>query len=130
MDLVGKKIKGFKFENRHRPGYALQMDNYIGKVGTIIRQDKSATGHKFVEVRFSDGKSWNYITDEIEKHLVGGIDIIPLISNPVTIEVSDDNKNWYKAEVLIQLPEGDYVTTDLIRWKFGREIQKDEKKTV
>ena len=123
MDLIGKKIKGFRFRNSGRPSYASSMNSYIGKEGVIIREDTSTSGIKFVEVRFSDGCCWNYITDGIEKHLVGCIDLIPLISNPVNIEVSDDNETWYKAEVLIQLPEGDYVTTDLIRWKFGREIQ-------
>jgi hypothetical protein len=125
MDLIGKKIRGFRFETTaQRPGYsAKDMDKYIGRVGIIIRQGISVTRTPYVEVKFPDGKTYNYKLDEIEKHLVGSLSDIPVIGKPVTIEVSDDNETWYKAEVLIQLSDGDYVTTDLIRWKFGREIQ-------
>jgi hypothetical protein len=130
-ELIGRKVRGFRFETTaERPGYSKDMDKYIGMLGEIITQGVSVTKTPYVEVKFPDGKTWNYKLDQIEKHLVDYLPNIPVISDSVNIEVSDDNETWYKAEVLIQLSDGDYVTTDLIRWKLGREIQEDEKKTV
>jgi hypothetical protein len=94
------------------------MVDYIGMIGEII-----SSHNKVIAVRFPDGELWNYPLDEAEEHLITNLSQVPVIKDSVTIEVSDDNETWYKAEVLMQLSDGDYVTTDLIRWKLGREIQ-------
>lgn len=61
-DLVGKKVKGFKFEGDYVP----QMDRHIGEVGEIISINlKRST----VRVEFNK-TSWKYPADQIEKHLV------------------------------------------------------------
>ena len=61
-DLVGKKVRGFKFEGDYVP----QMDKHIGEVGKIISVKLSK---KTVRVEFTNG-SWCYPADQIEKHLV------------------------------------------------------------
>lgn len=37
-DLIGRKVRGFKFEDKKHNGLAYNqaMDNYIGKIGKII----------------------------------------------------------------------------------------------
>lgn len=61
-DLVGKKVRGFKFEGDYVP----QMDRHIGEVGEIISVNlKRST----VRVEFNK-TSWKYPIDQIEEHLV------------------------------------------------------------
>lgn len=61
-DLIGKKVKGFKFEG----DYSSKMNRYIGEVGEIINVNLAET---IVRVEFTNG-SWCYPADQIEKHLV------------------------------------------------------------
>ena len=61
-DLIGKKVRGFKFEGDYVP----QMDKHIGEVGEIISVSVSL---KRVRVQFNKS-IWRYPADQIEKHLV------------------------------------------------------------
>ena len=62
IGLIGKKVKGFKFEG----DYASKMNKHIGKIGEIISVNLKKT---IVRVEFTTG-SWCYPADQIEKHLV------------------------------------------------------------
>lgn len=65
-DLIGKKIKGFKFKfNSKNITYDKQMDNYIGKIGVIINGNDSK-----VFVKFDDKTCWTYPLPEALKHIV------------------------------------------------------------
>lgn len=60
-NLIGRKVKGFKFEHRW---YAPAMDKQIGKIGEIIKIDGD-----WVLVKIK-GNTWFYPLDQIEAHLV------------------------------------------------------------
>ncbi len=62
-DILGKKAKGFKFTGY--PVYTPNMQEYIGKIGTI-----KASYSNVCSIIFSDGNSWAYPYPEILKHLV------------------------------------------------------------
>ena len=59
-NLIGRKIKGFKFED----GYNSEMDNHIGEIGTITHVRRS-----YCRVQFENGFCY-YPTDQIEQHLI------------------------------------------------------------
>jgi len=61
--LIGKKVKGFKFE---KLWYLQKMDNYIGKIGTIKQYDKN---EDWCIVEF-DEDGFAYPANQIEAHLV------------------------------------------------------------
>ena len=61
-DLVGKKVRGFKFEG----DYSSKMNKHIGEVGEIISVSAVL---KRVRIEFATA-SWSYPADQIEKHLV------------------------------------------------------------
>jgi hypothetical protein len=120
MDLIGRKVYGFKFSDNLKDSYNNEMDQYIGKVGVITEINIIGT---HVKITFDNYEHWFYPLDQVKEHLVPWNFGIAIIKNSVIIEVSDDGKRWYIAEVIAQLPDGDYVTTDLIRWKLGRELK-------
>jgi hypothetical protein len=65
-NYVGKKIKGFKFEDwTNSVPWNEDMAVYIGEVGLILEQHSS-----FVMVEFDDDKTWGYPISLIEEHLV------------------------------------------------------------
>lgn len=68
-ELIGRKVKGFAFEQNSYPtlGYYNQMDDCIGKIGTII----SYTGLKLnsYAIKFGD-QTWDYPASLIEQHLI------------------------------------------------------------
>ena len=63
--MIGKKIRGFKFDSRPNFGYPISMNKYIGKIGTIIELGNSDT----YKVEFDDD-SWYYPKDLCLQHLV------------------------------------------------------------
>jgi hypothetical protein len=63
--LIGRKVKGFKFET-NAPVYQSDMDNYIGEVGVIEEYVEENISFK---VRFKDNY-WHYPASLIEQHLV------------------------------------------------------------
>ena len=56
--FVGRKCKGFKFENTL--GFPPEMNEYIGKVGTIERYNQCINTYT---IQFHDDY-WNYPADE------------------------------------------------------------------
>jgi hypothetical protein len=126
MELIGKKVKGFKFDKNHSTVtyMARSMDKYIGQVGIIT--DQCSTD---ITIKFDDGKSWCYPIEEVKDHLLDILEEIPVITQGIILEVSDDEETWFKAEVIIVLNEV-FITKDLIQWKYARNIQENEKKTV
>lgn len=65
-ELIGRKVRGFKFEPSSFLGYNHEMNNYIGKEGVICYYDLY---NKSYRVNF-DEEHWFYPDSEIEKHLV------------------------------------------------------------
>jgi hypothetical protein len=67
-DLIGKKVKGFKFKDRAYSNlhYSQDMDKYIGKVGVIETYKENSDSYL---VKFDDD-SWEYPAALIEKYLV------------------------------------------------------------
>jgi len=67
-DLIGKKVRGFKFEGIAFSFSSPSMNKHIGEIGTITRHEKHLSGYV---VKFdSSPHSWMYPADQIEKHLV------------------------------------------------------------
>lgn len=64
--LVGRKVRGFKFEDTESIGYVPGMDDYIGKIGTITEQDNEGD----CIVLFEGGDKFYYPASEIKNHLV------------------------------------------------------------
>ena len=62
-DLLGKEIRGFKFNGG--PGYVPAMNNYIDIVGTIKYVSSDS-----VSVKFPNHDTWSYPLSEIHDHLV------------------------------------------------------------
>lgn len=102
--LIGRKIKGFKFEDAiyNALRYDDQMDEYIGQIGTI------ETHYTFTEqigVRFDNNRFWAYPASLIEEHLIP----------------EEDNEQWVtpesilRAEYIVAMerePKDNWVTLD------------------
>lgn len=64
VSLVGRQAKGFEFSGS--PTYIPNsMSKYDGVLGKIVYADGN-----IVQIRFPDGKSWNYPYAQILDHLV------------------------------------------------------------
>jgi len=130
--LIGKKVKGFKFDYSKECSYNNNMDSYIGKVGIIHSKNRD---YECYSVLFDNAKKeWSYPADQIEAHLVE--DEIPTLTDGVMMLVSDDNKTWYEREVVLKSNEGFYVkgliTSSLVFWKYAKPIEptKEEQLTA
>lgn len=64
--LIGRKVRGFKFESNQNVGYSKLLDNQIGKVGVI----KKIYDDNTVRVLFEGIINFYYPADQIEDHLV------------------------------------------------------------
>jgi len=127
--LIGKKVKGFKFEDFY---YQSNMDKYIGKIG-IIQEFNAIT----VRIDFND-ISFYYPADQIEAHLVE--DEIPTLSDGVMMLVSDDGKQWDERKVVLKsnkgLNKGFYVegilTSSLVFFRYAKPLEptKEEQLTA
>ena len=67
--LIGRKVRGFKFEESF---FIQKMNNYIGKIGII---KEYLISDKWFIIKFEDSESFYYPADQIEAHLV--VDEIP-----------------------------------------------------
>jgi hypothetical protein len=131
--LIGKKVKGFKFEDSKYNGLSFQneMDNYIGKVGIIDNYNKN---NNRCRVEFDD-VCWHYPAELIEQHLVEEtpLDDLPIIGDGVLMEVSDDEEDWYKAEVYCKIKDTFIAylkANDTInQWQYARPITSKTKIT-
>jgi len=92
--LIGRKVKGFKFESEKGFSYLKSMDNYIEKEGIIkIYNDI----YNCFVVSFKDN-CYSYPADQIEAHLVE--DEIPTLSDGVMMLVSFNNIDWFERKVI------------------------------
>lgn len=64
-NLIGKKVRGFKFTTSSELAYTSSMDGYEECAGEIIGVNEVS-----VKVQFEDGRYYWYPLDQIEQHLV------------------------------------------------------------
>ena len=114
-NLVGKKIKGFRFEPTSRRSYVSSMDEHIGEIGVITSQ-----GEEVVTVKFKKDW-WYYPLPEALEHIIQDKPIVPELGEGILMEVSDGGKLWRTKKVLGS-SNGLFVT-DPILWKHARPIQ-------
>lgn len=127
-ELIGKKVKGFKFESNENLVYYRYMGKYIGKIGYVTKKYDDGT----CRIDFG-GNYFFYPIDQIEDHLVeeetkphsfcetpeekctmnycddNGCqnrkrvlveeNEIPTLTDGFMMLVSDDNENWEKIKV-------------------------------
>jgi hypothetical protein len=123
MNLIGQEVKGFYYDPLIFGPKSIRnplMDEHIGQIGTIIGVNQNYKNN--IIIQFNNGK-WIYPKHLIFENLVDPLSMISKLTGYITIEVSNDNKNWCRAEIIVQLSNGDYLTTDLVKWKFGRKIE-------
>jgi hypothetical protein len=94
-DLIGKKVKGFKFEDRLSLSCVSSMTRYIDKIGVITLY---LDYNESYMVEFDGGKQYQYPADQIEAHLVDEWVV------GEEYEFSDGGI-WYKRKLLAVLPE-------------------------
>lgn len=87
--LIGRKVRGFKFETTKYCSYVKGMDKYVGKIGKIGIIDEYRPVSKNFKVEFEDGEYWGYPADQIEAHLV--VDEIPTFTK-------EDLRTAYKTK--------------------------------
>lgn len=122
-DLIGKKVKGFKFEDRSGLYHTKPMDEYIGKVGKIIKYLERYNSYR---VQFKD-EFCHYPAELIESHLVDEWVI------GEEYEFSFGNGTWEKSELLAILPKSfkrryvcKYSEDDTINFSHIRSIENRE----
>ena len=92
-ELIGKKIKGFKFEDgTNGINYVVAMDNYIGKIGVIIDVDNTC-----VEVKF-DNVSWIYPLPEALNHIVEEHDLNNTVIKVLNEEHGKQVIRWWQEQ--------------------------------
>ena len=116
-NLIGKKIKGFKFEGRSDYSYARSMDKHIGEIGVITNQDKEAVTVKFKE------DWWNYLLPEALEHIIQDEPIVPELGEGVLMEVSHDGENWFNQYIIAKYKEMYYISNLLVSYTHARPIQ-------
>jgi hypothetical protein len=120
-ELIGRTIKGFAFGNRVYDdlAYNSKMNNYIGKIGTIL-DIRGIKSNRYV-VKFEDGKTWLYPVELIESHLCHPF---PTINTSTPMLCSDNEEQWIQDEILCQLPDNTYLSKDLYTWTFVKPLNK------
>lgn len=118
--LIGKKVKGFKFEGRKGCTFNANMIDVVGLEGHIEIYERELNTFKVI---FSDMISWHYPADQIEAHLVENE--IPTLSDGVMMLVSDDGENWEKHNVIGQKNELFYAWVDnmLVYFKYAKPLE-------
>tara|TARA_R110001599_G_scaffold42455_5_gene127831 strand:+ start:72 stop:533 length:462 start_codon:yes stop_codon:yes gene_type:complete len=122
-NLIGRKIKGFKFKGKAGLSYIDSMEDRIGEVGEITYLYSDS-----VEVIFNDNFLWRYPLDQIEKHLIPEENEIPELGEGVLMEVSDceDFDVSYK-EVVIGSYKGLFLVgerTHISYWQYARPTKE------
>ena len=120
-NLIGRKIRGFKFEDTNIV-YLSVMNSNIGEVGEITFVSK-----KDVMVQFENDR-WYYPIDQIEKHLISEENEIPELGEGVLMEVSDSEDFCLSCEEVVI---GSYIGLFLVDesthssyWKYARPIKE------
>jgi hypothetical protein len=129
--LIGKKVKGFKFEHLNI-AYSCLMDKFIDKVGVI---KEFSSDNKACIIEFEDGQSYYYPADQIEAHLVE--DEIPTLSDGVIMLVSDNGVDWQTEYVFgqrkgIYLVWNNLIDTSYSTWNHCKPLEptKEEQLTA
>lgn len=125
-ELIGRKVRGFKFDTGLSGiRFAPEMEEYVGKVGTIT--DQNLHGH--TRIRFEDGESWSYPTSEIRKHLIHEADDKELVIGQEYEFQSEEDLEWDKATLVAIIDnEYPYVAVGLITpfcYQYVREARKE-----
>jgi len=87
-DLIGKKVRGFKFGDCYKCGYTKEMDIHDGQIGTII---DCVNYNNSYRVDFGD-EDWQYPAELIEQHLVEDT-----IDRDVLRRELEKFSEWYKS---------------------------------
>jgi hypothetical protein len=128
-NLIGRKIKGFKFSSIHI-AYVKTMNKYIGKIGKITAIQKTT-----LHVLFLDGKTYIYPIDQIQPHLVEEIPILGVGTLMWVWNVAENVKFkrfviaktkegylcWYNAE-----KEEDIDYNETLSWRNAEPITEPE----
>jgi len=157
QELIGKEVRGFKFEGRKGCTFNANMIDVVGLKGEIEIYEIELNSFK---VRFSDMMTWHYPADQIEAHLVEdeedikeeikqelsknkvlicNIDLkiedeIPTLSDGVMMLVSDDEERWHKRKVIgkkgIKIIA--WYDNQLISWTYAKPLEptKEEQLTA
>jgi hypothetical protein len=135
--LIGKKVKGFKFEDGKYNGlsFANEMENYIGKVGIIDSYNKDNNRYR-VEFNVDfNSQSWSYPAELIEQHLVeeNPLNDLPIIGDGVLMEVSFTGNRWVERNVFGKSDLGFLAwhedKSNICLWKYARPITPKTKIT-
>ena len=113
-ELIGKKVRGFRFESNRNFGLQYMpkiMDNYIGKVGGIVDYNIKFDSYR---VKFENGMSYHYPAERIEHHLVveeNGKTKVVCTNTICQGECGECNymEVVSKVEPTIEIKEGDYI---------------------
>ena len=125
-NYIGRKCKGFRFEDEtDDTPWVQSMEKHIGKVGLIADQEDNS-----VRIEF-ENDWWYYPISLIEPHLIPETPEIPQLGEGVEMNVSDDEINWCKINVIAQRHDGFYITGyyNLVAWKYARPIPEVKKYT-
>lgn len=118
--LIGKKVKGFKFETiKDKCHFTNEMNKFIGVVGEI--KDYYTYQNSF-RVYFKN-REYSYPADQIEAHLVE--DEIPTLSDGVMMLVGFNNTSWHKRKVIGQ-KNGVYYAWNgdiILKYKYAKPIE-------
>jgi len=90
-NLIGRKFKGFKFENTGVVEYHHLMDKYLNKELEI--------SHTTTDYVVTKNYDW-YPLKEVLNHLIPEETQIPELPDGVLMLVSNDNKNWKEMRVV------------------------------
>jgi hypothetical protein len=131
QELIGRKVRGFKFEPNKNVGYSILLDCKIGKIGVI----KKINDSNVARVLFEDKNIYYYPADQIEAHLVDKE--IPILSDGVMMLVSDDEEDWQTEYVFgqrkgIYLVWNNSIDTSCSTWRYAKPLEptKEEQLTA
>jgi len=118
--LIGKKVRGFKFEGNNNFFYDDEMDRHIGEEGIIKKYNDR---NKSFAVEFKRCLLWAYPVDQIEAHLVE--DEIPTLSDGVMMLVSDNEERWHKRKVIGKkgIKTIAWYDEQLVSWSYCKPIE-------
>jgi hypothetical protein len=89
-NYIGRKCKGFRFEDGPLVRWDSEKEDYIGQVGEVVIQGKND-----VTLKFDNGKYGIFLCypiSLIEEHLIPEI---PQLVEGELMEVSDDGMYWF-----------------------------------
>lgn len=133
QDLIGRKVRGFKFEGTEKLGWWNCQEDYIGKVGEILA---ISSPNDSVLVKFNDRWACQYPLSLIHDHLV---------EDETNVETSKiiDLSNVEGVEMMVSQNDKDYVKRNVVAkcnarhidsygdwWLFAKPIEQVKKITM